>query len=1151
MRKVYNNLTQSFDYFADKLNESIVGDSGNNNIWGSAGDDYLNGGKGNDRLEGEAGNDSLWGAEGNDDLGGGIGSDRLEGEAGDDRLWGGEGNDDLGGGVGNDYLNGESGNDRLWGGDGSDTLDGDVGNDGLWGGADNDYISGRAGDDRLEGEAGNDALFGGDGNDDLGGGIGNDRLEGEAGKDRLWGGEGNDDLNGGADDDYLDGGPGNDRLWGGQGNDDLRAGEGDDELWGGDGNDDLSGDSGNDKLDGESGNDRLWGGDGNDQLSGGVGDDYLDGGAGKDLIRGGKGNDNVDGGAEKDTYYLEDNWDSLKLSYNNTTGTFTFTEQNGGTDNVKDVEVFVDSSNISRTAEELLLNFVDRVAPTLTSASPGDNSTNVAVNANIILNFNEAVQVGSGNIYIYNGNGAIAKSINITDASQVSFSDSSVTINPLSDFAAGSDYYLNISSGAIKDIAGNNYLGISGSTTYNFRTTIAADTTAPILMSASPADNSTGVNVGANLVLNFNEAVQAGAGNITIYNGNGSIAKTISITDASQVSFSDSSVTINPISDLAAGSDYYLNISSGAIKDIAGNNYIGISGSTSYNFRTTIATDTTAPILTSTSPADNSAGIDVGANLVLNFNEAVQVGAGNIIIYNGNGTIAKTISVTDASQVSFSGSSVIINPTTDLAAGSSYYVNISAGAIKDLSGNIFTGISGSTAYNFSTSSPQISGFNIDISYSGNQIYKTYFDQAASIFQNIITKDIPDVKYNGLSIDDLLISASVVNIDGAGGILGQASPEIIRTASYLPAKGFMQFDTADVNYMISNGTFGDVVVHEMAHVLGFGTIWKYLGLNSTFGQYMGTKAVAEYKTISGNSIATFVPLETSGGAGTANSHWSEAIFDREIMTGYAEASGNMPLSRLTVAALQDLGYSVDYSKSEQFFIGMSSVSVNTAEPSQITDYNSIIDEARPQLIIGTDSNDMLNISSTDINLNLLDGFDTVIFDGQRSDFKILKTDGGFHAINLNNTEAENHLYENIEKASFKDGSLIFDVGSNATDQLIYRLYQAAFARSPDEGGFRYWAGVAEKGTSFKEISSIFIDSSEFKQKYGLNLTNEQCVDLLYKNVLGRSGEAEGVNYWTGDLNSGHTNTASILVEFAASSENVIKTLNNIDNGYWVT
>lgn len=234
------------------------------------------------------------------------------------------------------------------------------------------------------------------------------------------------------------------------------------------------------------------------------------------------------------------------------------------------------------------------------------------------------------------------------------------------------------------------------------------DTTAPILLSSTPADNATQISAGSNLVLNFSESVKAGVGNIIIYNVNGSIAQSISVTDTSQVSFAGSTVTINPALDLASGTNYYINVASGVFKDFANNNFAGIAGTTALNFSISSVADTIAPTLLNLSPADNATNVSAGANLVLSFSEPIKVGTGNILIYNANGSVAKSIVVTDASQVSISGNIVTVNPSSDLAAGAQYYVNVDTGALRDLAGNNHAGISGNSAYNFA-----VAGVNVE------------------------------------------------------------------------------------------------------------------------------------------------------------------------------------------------------------------------------------------------------------------------------------------------------------------------------------------------------------------------------------------------------------------------------------------------------
>ena len=118
-------------------------------------------------------------------------------------------------------------------------------------------------------------------------------------------------------------------------------------------------------------------------------------------------------------------------------------------------------------------------------------------------------------------------------------------------------------------------------------------------------------------------------------------------------------------------------------------------------------------------------------------------------------------------------------------------------------------------------------------------------------------DVPSVMVDNEVIDDVLILAQGKAIDGVGKILGQAGPTHLRPASagnaaFLPAKGIMSFDTADLQKMEQNGTLTDVITHEMGHVLGIGTIWDDKGLlkgagtsNPTFG---GKTAIKEYRKL---------------------------------------------------------------------------------------------------------------------------------------------------------------------------------------------------------------------------------------------------------------------------------------------------------------
>jgi leishmanolysin len=219
-----------------------------------------------------------------------------------------------------------------------------------------------------------------------------------------------------------------------------------------------------------------------------------------------------------------------------------------------------------------------------------------------------------------------------------------------------------------------------------------------------------------------------------------------------------------------------------------------------------------------------------------------------------------------------------------------------------------------------------SAFKIEVRFLGGltQRQKDAFKKAADRWTKVIVGDLPTVIAGADVIDDLLIEAEGVPIDGEGGTLGQAGPTKLRPRSagasaLLPAKGIMSFDTADLAQMQADGTLLDVITHEMGHVLGIGTIWSLKGLlageGSSNPRFTGTNAKKEFGTLKGTGPVP-VPVENTGGVGTRDGHWRESVFKNELMSGFI-ANPNNPLSKLTVASLKDLGYVVKLSAAEPY------------------------------------------------------------------------------------------------------------------------------------------------------------------------------------------------------------------------------------------
>ena len=118
--------------------------------------------------------------------------------------------------------------------------------------------------------------------------------------------------------------------------------------------------------------------------------------------------------------------------------------------------------------------------------------------------------------------------------------------------------------------------------------------------------------------------------------------------------------------------------------------------------------------------------------------------------------------------------------------------------------------------------------------------------------------------------------------------------------------------------------------------------------------------------------------------------------------------------------------------------------------------------------------------------------------------------------------------------FADGVGRFD--PNGTAETIAHLYRAALNRSPEAAGLDYFTNIVETRTgTIEQVAQTFVESQEFQSHYGA-LDNTAFVQQLYRNVLGRAGEQDGVNYWTGQLDAGETR-GGVLLGFATSFENV--------------
>ena len=191
----------------------------------------------------------------------------------------------------------------------------------------------------------------------------------------------------------------------------------------------------------------------------------------------------------------------------------------------------------------------------------------------------------------------------------------------------------------------------------------------------------------------------------------------------------------------------------------------------------------------------------------------------------------------------------------------------------------------------------------------------------------------------------------------------------------------------------------------------------------------------------------------------------------------------------------------------------------------------------------------------------DGIDTAVMPGKRANFSVV---AGTVWDNINSTnslpgytisdgtKAVNTLQLNqVERIQFSDGTLALDIAPGQNGGEVYRLYQAAFARTPDMPGVKYHLNDMESnGLPLWQIASNFLASPEFATKYGANPTDTQYINALYKNVLNRTPGASEVSWYQNQFNTKAMDHQAALIGFSESPENVALVGSAIANGIWL-
>lgn len=373
-------------------------------------------------------------------------------------------------------------------------------------------------------------------------------------------------------------------------------------------------------------------------------------------------------------------------------------------------------------------------------------------------------------------------------------------------------------------------------------------------------------------------------------------------------------------------------------------------------------------------------------------NAVAYVGNNQIGLVGWGVNVRPAVRVTDASNLPVSGATVTFAVVTGGGSGTNLVRTTSANGIAQVGSWVLGASAGVNTMTATVTGAGITGNPVtfaDTGYAAGYTItlvnygptppaaaKSAFDSAQAKWQRLIYMPLSNVLDSAAAgtcgagtpalnqtTTGVIILWSVDSIDGPGKILAQAGPCLIRNSNSLTALGVMKFDSADIGTLITNGTLNSVVLHEMGHVIGFGTLWSQAPnawlqqpstppgtINDTY--FSGPKGRAAFDSVGGTSYTgggssppagNKVPVENCGtspyvsptcGSGTVNGHWRQTVMSPELMVGFLPSSPK--LSIVTVAAQEDLGYTVNYSAADTYVHTFTAPAVGGAAPISMGD-----------------------------------------------------------------------------------------------------------------------------------------------------------------------------------------------------------------------
>ncbi len=804
---------------------------------------------------------------------------------------------------------------------------------------------------------------------------------------------------------------------------------------------------------------------------------------------------------------------------------------------------------------------LDTTAPTLSSASPASGATQVAADASIVFTFSEAVQRGQGTLVLRTQAGELVESFSASTSDRLTFSGSTVTIDPTASLAGGGSFTLTVDSGSIRDLAGNAYAGGSA---YAFQ--VGAGST------GSPASGGGGIElVSGNAA---GDMADRGSSTGPFFSADGT-TPAISA-DGRFVVFTSFGGNLvegdNNDPDVYSGSNqdsFVKDMTTGSVRFVV---------TDEYGERFTRMHDNSTPlnpIFESRYPAGVSA---YGDNYSISADGryiAFESWANNLvdITYQGdpNSPTGGTINETTVTSGD-------INRNTDI-----YVKDLASGTIRLVSSNA-NGKTGNTGASGGANR------NPDISADGRQVvFSSYqYDLVSGDTNNRPDLFIKDLQSGGITRlantdggDDAKFSADgryIVFSSGVGTLVAGDTNEAMDVFRFdLQGGGVIRVSTSSsgvegAHTAINYGASGYADISADGRFVVFASDAANLVPGDTNGQWDifykdvltgETQRVSQNEQgVQGNQRSQQASISDDGRYVVFNTHSSNLIegddhggvrsrvLIKDMETGELRLASDTPLdpnqSSINGGISADGRYVVMQSFYDPDPLDGGSTDWQVYRFSNPFLYvagsdgaDTLVGNSGDETLAGGTGNDFLNGMAGDDLLDGGSGLDTALYSGNKASYTIAAADEGFTVSGPDGVDT----LLGVERIRFGDVNVALDIDGTAGQ--AYRLYQAAFNRTPDIGGLGYQMNALDQGLTLQQVAQNFINSPEFSRTYG-SLSTSEFVTQLYANVLHRAPDEGGLAYHIARLDAG-VPRAGVLEGFSESPENQAALIGTIQNG----